>query len=252
VTGPTGKLICLHHAGGEPAVFDPWRRRTPPGLQLVPLELPTVGTGPGRRRRFRTTESLVPVLARRLAAEVADGPYVVFGHSMGALLAYLLTRWFAERDGPLPRALVVACLGAPGTFGRDLDRRQAEHGGLIPWLHHIGGVPDWLAAEPALLEPHLGVTRDDIELCRGHRQRPVARPLTLPVHVFGATEDRLVDAADLRGWRRIGTDVRVSLLPGSHHLVSDTGGVLCERVLSLAARAVREPAPVPLPRGSRA
>jgi surfactin synthase thioesterase subunit len=105
---------------------------------------------------------------------------------------------------------------------------------MVGWLHYIGGIPDWLAAEPDLLGPHLGLLRDDLRVCATYRHVPPVEPLDFPVYVFGATEDRLVHPDDVRGWHSVGRSVTTTFLPGGHHLVSDDGDLLRKCVFDLA------------------
>jgi surfactin synthase thioesterase subunit len=227
------KLACLHQAGGSPAPFVEWARQAPPDIEVIPVALPTVGDGLGARRRHTSTVDLVPDVAATVAEQVGDDPYVIFGHSMGGLLAYLIARRFFENGGPRPRALVVACYSAPEVVAPGLHHDDIGTAEIVHWLHYIGGIPDWLAAEPELLAPHLGLLRDDLRVCATYRHVAPAEPLDIPVHVFGATEDRLVHPDDVRRWQSVGRSVTTTFLPGGHHLVSDDGDLLRKCVFDL-------------------
>ncbi|MDQ0932838.1 thioesterase domain-containing protein [Streptomyces turgidiscabies] len=80
------KLICLHHAGGSPSVFDHWVRTAPDGLDVIALELPKHPDNTSRRL-YGSAGDLVPVLAENLVERVAErevdtsgyGNYVLFG-----------------------------------------------------------------------------------------------------------------------------------------------------------------------------
>ena len=85
------RLFCLPHGGADGSVFRPWRSLVGPGIEVVPVQLP----GRGNRMEEPAERSLVR-LGKRLAGPIADRagelPYVLFGHSVGALLAYELGR----------------------------------------------------------------------------------------------------------------------------------------------------------------
>ncbi|MEU5001665.1 alpha/beta fold hydrolase [Streptomyces sp. NPDC021622] len=232
MSGRTTRLVCLHHAGGSPAVFGSWAQQAPEGVEVLPLALPG-GANAGSRRRYHRTEQLIPALVTELQEHLADDDYVLFGHSMGGLLAYLLTRHFEEHGGRRPRALAVAALGAPQVPWHDF---AAEHDdeALIRWLHGIGGIPSWLLDHPAWLVPFLGRVRDDVAVCRSYRHVPQERRLAVPIHVYGGAEDPLVSAQILERWTEIGERVEITSLPGRHFLVSEDSGQLSRAVFDLA------------------
>ncbi|WP_017622806.1 thioesterase II family protein [Nocardiopsis chromatogenes] len=232
--GPPVTLVCLHHAGGHPSLFRPWSRAAPDGVEVAPVVLPTTG-GRVRRRRHRTADGLVPVLADRLEREVDDGGYVLFGYSMGGLLAYLLARRFCEGGGPRPAALAVAAFGAPHLSRPDLgstgdDRELARR------LYEIGGIPQWLVRNPEWLEPFLGLVRDDADLCASYRHRPQERPLGVPVHVFGGEEDLLFPPEAVRAWTEVAEEVEVVFHPGGHFLLAEDSGRIRNAVFGIADR----------------
>lgn len=228
---PRTKLICLHHAGGTPSVFHPWTDLSPEGVEVVPVGLPSSPRN-GRRRRYRDAESLVPVLAERLAREVGDGDFVMFGHSMGGLLGYLVTRYFCEHGGPRPSTLAVAGFGAPQVPWHDFT--VVDDDDLVRRLCELGGIPPWLAEQPDWLAPFLGFVRDDVGLCAGYQHVPQADPLPVPIRVFGGARDTLVPEAALKMWTEIAQDVEVEVLPGGHLLVSEDSGLLRESIFGLA------------------
>src|SRR5688572_28408903 len=110
------RLFCLPYAGGGAAAYRPWVRALAGVAEVVPLLLP------GRESRFAEpaadrVDALVPGLvdglAPELAADAADPrPYAVFGHSMGALIAFELCRALRDavgaRSSALPSLLVVS------------------------------------------------------------------------------------------------------------------------------------------------
>lgn len=235
------KLICLHHAGGGPSVFDHWVRTAPDGLDVIALELPKHPDIAGRRL-YRSADDLVPILAEHVAERVTesgvdkqgDGNYVLFGQSMGGLLAYLVTRYFHERGGPLPKALAVASYAAPRIPWTDPTGPDAPDDVLVRRLHAIGGVPTWLVEHPGWLSPFLGLVRDDARLCGSYRHVPQSSRLPLSVHVFGGNRDPLVPEESLHGWSEIADEVTVKVLDGGHFLVSEDFGQLRRSVFGLA------------------
>ena len=105
------RLFCFPFAGGSTLTYRAWPRQLSPEIELRPIKLP------GREDRFGEAcfEAAAP-LVRTLASFLLpylDLPFAFFGHSMGALLAFELTRELRRRGGPQPVCLMVSGRRAP-------------------------------------------------------------------------------------------------------------------------------------------
>src|SRR5262245_35022627 len=98
------RLICLPYAGGGSAVFHRWRSAIPPRIDLVPLTLP------GHDGRLAESPRIsMCQLARDLATDIEpaiDRPYVLLGHSLGAWIAFELSRELRRRKQRQPALLI--------------------------------------------------------------------------------------------------------------------------------------------------
>lgn len=144
----------------------------------------------------------------RLAASLADEllaaglrlPYALFGHSLGALLAFELAHTLLDRGAPPPVLLVASGTEAPAVRDdSDLARPKSDEE-LIDDLRRLRGTPEEALCDADLMRIALPVLRADFLLCGhyGYRPRPA---LPCPVHVFGGRQDD-VDPAALRAWER--------------------------------------------------
>ena len=105
------RLFCLPHAGSGAAAFYRWKRVLPDGVKVCPVLLPgrEVRLGePSERRVLDVVEGLQAEIAGEL-----ERPYAIFGHSMGALLAYEWARRIAADGLPGPLKLFVSGRNAP-------------------------------------------------------------------------------------------------------------------------------------------
>ncbi len=199
-TGPV-TLWCLPNAGAGAAAYAGWRRAAPAGLTIRPIELPGRGTRIGQPL-CESFDALCEQLARevrqqRLLAESLRCRHALFGHSMGALLAYELAhRWQAEGE-PACALLVSAC---PAPRLRDPDRFAGplDDAALIAHLRALDGTPPELLEHEELMALTLPVLRADFLVCASyrHRERPLLR---CPLHAFGGRRDRSVGGA-IAGW----------------------------------------------------
>ena len=122
---------------------------------------------PGREVRLREPPftdfaPLVESVCRGLDAAMAELPFAVFGHSMGALLAFELARWRAREGKSGPVKLIVSAHDGPShpsTFPRLSHRSDVE---LCEWLRRVGGTPAEVLDSPELLGLQLPILRADL------------------------------------------------------------------------------------------
>ena len=209
----TVRLFCFPHAGGAGAMFNAWNGALGPRVEVVPVEILN-------RERFATLRQLVDEVNDQLRPAL-DGPYVFFGHSFGALLAYRLACLHAASGSLLPRALMVSSfapphLPAPVPAVDHLDDHQ-----LTALLSDLGGIPPELTEWPALRDNAVAAARIDLRLCMTDEEaEPVSLPC--PIHTFGCCDDPLVTESDLHEWRARTTGAfSVHILRGGHFYLSD-------------------------------
>jgi medium-chain acyl-[acyl-carrier-protein] hydrolase len=116
------RLFCFPFAGGSAQAFREWRDHLPQSIELCAVQLP------GREMRQRETpiasaddivEALLPALL-----PLMDRPFILFGHSMGAVIAFELARGLQQEGRPTPECLIVSGRVAPH---RPLTRAPINH-----------------------------------------------------------------------------------------------------------------------------
>jgi len=191
------RLFCLPYSGASAMVYSRWRRAMPAWLQVCPLELPGRGM-----RMDEPLQRDIKTLAAQLADEISaqlDGPYALFGHSLGGLLAFELAHALRVRGAPQPLALFAS--GTAGPAHRDVSEYAVEKTDeqLIARLRELKGTSDEALANGELMQLMLPILRADFLLC-GSFQYGEREPLALPIHVFGGKQDT-VRAEQLLDWQ---------------------------------------------------
>ncbi|MEO3785206.1 thioesterase domain-containing protein [Actinocorallia sp. B10E7] len=214
VPSPRITLVCLPFAGGGTSAFHDWPRDLPGDVAIW------AARPPGRESRLfepahRGAEAVVADLLPPLIP-LTRGPYVVFGHSMGALLGYELVRALRARRLPEPAHLVVSGHEAPhlGSHRGDLHRLPDEL--LIAKLRHYGATPPELLDEPELLEHFLPSIRADFAVVETY-EHAAGPPLGCPVTAFRGEADQDVTAEGCLAWAGLTLGgFRSAALPGGH------------------------------------
>lgn len=194
-------LFCLPCAGASAAMYFRWRRLMPAWIDVVPLELPGRGSCMAQPP-IDDFNRLTAYLCRQLAAR-APAPYALFGHSMGALLAYGLAQRLRQAGAPLPEAMFLSACAAPSERSFERYARQ-DDASLIDDLRRQGGTPEQLFEEAELLRMTLDLLAADYRVCQSFRRQNVPA-LPVPMQVFAGRDDDIVEQR-LRAWQRESTE----------------------------------------------
>ena len=220
----SSRLICFPFAGAGTL----WCR----GWNACPVLLPgreaRAGEAPVDQMRALVQaleEAIVPLL---------DQPYVFFGHSMGAGIAFELTHALARLGRRLPGALIVSSAKAPSLRSALPEPTDAE---LLGQLEKLGGAPAAAAADPEWMKLVFPALRADARLYRSYL--PAARePLPVPIYAYCGDSDSNLRPAEMEPWaKETSAEFRMRLFAGGHFyfhagatallssISEDTGGI---------------------------
>ncbi|MFB7663201.1 thioesterase II family protein [Kitasatospora sp. NPDC056138] len=210
---PAQRLYCFHHAGGSAAEFTPWSRYLPDTVDVCAVQLP----GRGARVREQPHTRMRPLLDELLGRLDLDLPFVFFGHSFGALVAFELAAALDAAGAPLPRHLFLSARPAPGLVAADTgtihDLPEQEFLDVVDRRH--GGVPAELREHRELRDLVLPYFRADYEVIETYRPGG-HEPLALPVTVLGGTDDE-IGVDQLEAWQEhVAGPFEVRMFPGDH------------------------------------
>jgi surfactin synthase thioesterase subunit len=211
------QLFCLPHAGGSAVMYHAWRSRLADAALVRPVDLP----GHGSRRREPLVAD-IGALTRTLADELAagiEGPYALFGHSFGAVVAFELAHRLSALAGP-PVALIVSGRNSPRTPHVLPPLHDAPPAELLSGLRTLEGNLPAIEDSPELLSLFLPPLRADLRMTETYRRPAELPPLACPVHVFAGDLDPAVDAPGLAAWAAETTGpCRVTTVRGGHMML---------------------------------
>ena len=191
---------------------------------------------PGRESRiweqpYRDLEMLAYDLCEALAPAI-DRPFAIFGHSMGALIAFALARQLRRETGLAPLHLFASACRAPQSPDLDPPLHQLPEVEFLARLRATNYGPDEIYNHPQFLEMLLPTVRADYCLCENYKYRS-ERPLECPITALGGLDDRRVTAADLDAWsvQTVSGFSRV-MFPGGHLFLHHHESALAECIVT--------------------
>jgi medium-chain acyl-[acyl-carrier-protein] hydrolase len=210
-------LLCVPHAGGSARVFHGLGLALP-GTRMVPLELPGHGRRMGEPLGSDFGAALDDLV--RHSAEHTRGPYVLLGHSLGAMLAFELARHWTSSGRP-PTALVLVGRNSP-TWPRLLPLiHRLDTPAFMAAIRELGGTPPQLFDSPELVELFAPLLRADLTISETYRLLPGGM-LDCPLWICAGAGDTMVDKLGMRDWSRYTTGrVVVEELPGGHFVLDE-------------------------------
>lgn len=175
---------------------------------------------------------LVRAAADALAGHF-DRPFVFFGHSMGALVAFELARELRRRRMQLPCWLAVSAFRAPDWQVTDPPLTglcDAEFVAAVDQRYHA--IPDVVLKDPDLLRLVVPPLRADMKLIESYAHEPEP-PLPCAISAFGGNEDPRVSPDALAAWQRHTRDrFSVRLLPGGHFYLQEASSAVVHALVS--------------------
>jgi surfactin synthase thioesterase subunit/glycosyltransferase involved in cell wall biosynthesis len=233
-------LLCLPWAGGGTILYRQWAQALAGRSAVVAVRLP------GRETRikeppFESMEELIPALGNALQPYLDGRPYVLFGHSMGAGIAFELSRWLRERGLPLPQTVIASAARAPQSRLNWTPGPEPTDDELLSQLQRLQGLPADFLSNPSMHALILPVIRADARLYRHYVYNP-GPPLDVPILAWGGAEDPNVRPEHLEGWReQTSVEFARREFPGGHFYFQsgqpDFLSVLAEDVAASLERA---------------
>lgn len=208
------RLFCFPYAGAGAGVFREWPGRLPPRIEVC------VPCLPGRdalvdEPPLASMAALVQSIARDIMGWL-DLPYSLFGHSMGAFVAFDLAHELSRLGRPPAHLFVAAQRGPQLPYPARPIFALPDDPFLAGVLARYDRIPKPVLEQKDLMAVLSRVLRADFTLTEDYHYR-AAGPLACPVTAFGGSHDLEVGAGQLQAWS-LETACRFTLhtLPGGH------------------------------------
>ncbi len=220
------RLYCFPYAGGSAASFMPWQSALEPNIEVCAVQLP------GRAARMteapvKSLPQLVETIANTIASQDSL-PFAFFGHSLGGLVAFEVTRYCMHKGLPMPLHLFASGCNAPQHRGPRKQLHLMPDLELITALKEYNGTPSELLEHQELMELVLPTLRADFSLAENYSYHSTLR-LPTPITVLAGKRDDHVQLEQVEGWRKeTMAGCRIEWFEGDHFFINQESHLVLE------------------------
>jgi surfactin synthase thioesterase subunit len=214
-------VLCFPYAGAGASVYRRCHELPAAGIRICPVQLPGREELSDEPLNTDAATAVAAMLPEMLDV-VEDSPQVaLFGHSLGAVLAYEAAHHLREIGGPEVLRLFVS--GSPGPWSRRLNRATGlTDEQFLDRVQQLAGYRHPALEHPELRELLLPILRADVAMHENYRP-PAGPPLDVPITSIRGADDQLVSAAEAAEWAEATTGgFRTVEVPGGHMYLAES------------------------------
>ncbi len=235
----SARLICFTHSGGSQGSFNSWRSQLPDWLELVKVQIPG-RAGARNGKPFDDAGELLAALFEQVET-LMDKPLAIYGHSMGALMAFELARYMRREYGKLPTGLFISGRRAPHVnIPEDQRLYNLPEDKLIKRLVDTGGEASSFLCNPRWASYYLESIRADLSVSDQYCCTEEAK-LECPVAAFLGENDTLIPQSCWSLWsEQAGGQFERHFYPGTHFFSAEGQRMMIARIVELTTAAMAQ------------
>lgn len=211
------KIFAFPFAGGSKYSYRVLNNCVPANFEWETLELP--GRGSRIHEQLCTTiEELAEDAFKQIKNRVHKQDYIIYGHSMGALLGYELSKKIIEAHLPPPVCLFLTGYGAPSV---KKERKISAYDRKAFWreISDLGGLPVEILENEEMKDFFEPFLRSDFRAVENYCYQGLKAPLPVPIHIRTGS-DELILWKDALKWQEESLyDIDLQQLPGDHFFI---------------------------------
>lgn len=227
-------LFCLPYAGGNVHIYAKWPQRLAPVASVVSVQLPGRGIA-YQQAPYTTVADLVDYLLNSTFRSVT-GQVILFGHSMGALIAYELAYALSQRHPRLVKHLIVSAYRGPHLPQTKKSIHLLNDEEFKGELRRMNGTPREVLENPELMELVLPTVRADFKLCESYIYKSRS-PLSCSITAIAGSQDPDYPAPIVSQWSTHTTrKFELITIPGDHFFIHTASEQLLQTLYEVVQR----------------
>ncbi len=220
------RLFCFPYAGGSSVIFRSWSDSLPTTVEVCPIELPGRLTQM-KSAPFTRLEPLVSAIGPVLLPYL-DKPFAFFGHSMGGLVSFEVTRLLRREYGLSPVHLFVSARRAPQIPNPNPPIHALPEPEFLLELRRLNGTPQAVLENTELMQLLIPILRADFAVLETYVYAPEPT-LDCPITAFGGLQDQEVSRNEIQGWHaQTNSAFSLQMFKGDHFFLHSAQSLLLQ------------------------
>ncbi len=210
------KILCFPFAGGNKYSFSSFTQHLPDSFTMNTYEPP--GRGLRIREPLITDMRLLVEDAMRWIEPFLTSSFVIYGHSMGSLLGYLVAKELQRTKRKMPLHLFVTGSVGPSSRSREEIYHDLPKKEFMDKLKSLGGCPPDILEDESVMDFFEPIIRADFQVIDHYRYLP-SNPFDIPITcVIGDQED--ITREEGESWACETTERFIlRVVPGDHFFI---------------------------------
>ncbi|WP_103866074.1 thioesterase II family protein [Aquimarina sp. I32.4] len=222
-------IIALPFAGGNKYSYNMFEKLIPFNYKWETIELAGRGTRI-REALISDMKVLVEDVYEQMESKIKTGNYIIYGHSMGALLGYLLTNKIIELGCKPPKFLFFTGRGGPS---ESEEKNISNYDSASFWeeVQKMGGLPDDILNNDELLGFFEPILRADFKAIEGYHYQPKNTTFNLPIYIRIGDKEKISEQ-ELMAWQNESKlPINTLIVPGNHFFILDQPDIILKQII---------------------
>lgn len=193
------QMFCLPYAGGSSSIYYDWKTEFEPTVEIVPLEY----AGRGKRfceEYFKTIEEAAEDLSDKIIQQ-QRGDYVIYGHSMGCLVALQTAFCLVKKKANLPKAIIVAATRPPHLMYKDKPLEKMTRDELMQEIASMGQMEEEIMEDKEMYDIIADIMYADIHMFKAYKRHYNDGKLDIPLLALTGDGDDEAPEEDMKEWQ---------------------------------------------------
>lgn len=195
------KLFCISHAGGSSFSYLPWQKMVPNGIELHPLDISGHGMKLNKRLNKNIYEN-ASELANDISKSITKNEeYAIFGHSLGAILAYEVYIELKKMNANLPIHIFFSGRENPCRAYNVLLNELSDEQFIAEISDCFNDDVEEIMENEELKNIFFPILRNDFEMIENYKFKEVV--VDCNISIMNGKQDKTISLLDEIAWRKL-------------------------------------------------